>query len=266
MAAGTVAEDTSNSKLGAVKRLLIYLAALLTAFHLFATFLWIAPASVLRQVVPGDLLEQYMIPMFGQSWSVFAPEPINGDYYFDLRAVVSQDGQEITTEWIRVTDVEQDHAMYNLFPPRSANLGVGVASTLKNSWDGLPDPEKAVIELNYYEGDDFAQRLEDGVRGLEADASDIDEYLEAEHIATAYGTQVALAVWGDDVVRIQYQVARQNVVPFAQRNAPHAERPALQRVPTGWRGLIIEPAQDQDAFRDYFCNTDVLTCKASDDE
>src|SRR5690625_6020841 len=33
---------------------------------LFATFLWIAPSSALRDVVPGNALQSYMIPMFGQ--------------------------------------------------------------------------------------------------------------------------------------------------------------------------------------------------------
>ena len=88
---------------------ILYIAMALTGFHLFASFLWIAPSSTLREVIPGNLLSQYMIPMWGQSWSVFAPEPINGDYYFDVRAVVSTpDGGEETTDWVRATDVELD--------------------------------------------------------------------------------------------------------------------------------------------------------------
>ena len=95
----------------ALKRTIMVIAMALTGFHLFATFLWIAPSSALREVIPGDLLSKYMIPMWGQSWSVFAPEPINGDYYFDVRAVVSTpDGGEETTDWVRATDVELDHS------------------------------------------------------------------------------------------------------------------------------------------------------------
>lgn len=58
-----------------VKRVLMVVAMLLTAFHLLASFLWIAPSSTARQVIPGNLLSEYMIPLWGQSWSVFAPEP-----------------------------------------------------------------------------------------------------------------------------------------------------------------------------------------------
>lgn len=81
-------------------------AVLFTAWHVFAWFLWIAPVSPLREVVPGKLLTQYMIPFFGQSWSVFAPEPINGDNRMLVRAVVRENGADKTTEWVNVTDVE----------------------------------------------------------------------------------------------------------------------------------------------------------------
>src|SRR5690625_8051402 len=66
------AQPLPRRKLGAVKRTVTLAAVLFTAFHVFATFLWIAPSSALRDVVPGNALESYMIPMFGQSWSVFA--------------------------------------------------------------------------------------------------------------------------------------------------------------------------------------------------
>ena len=87
----TASPRTAKSKTNpVVKRTIMVIAMALTGFHLFASFLWIAPSSTLREVIPGNLLSQYMIPMWGQSWSVFAPEPINGDYYFDVRARHSQ--------------------------------------------------------------------------------------------------------------------------------------------------------------------------------
>src|SRR5690625_7741122 len=76
---GEAAQPVARRRLGAVKRTVTLVAVLFTAFHVFATFLWIAPSSPLRAVVPGNALQSYMIPMFGQSWSVFAPEPIRSE-------------------------------------------------------------------------------------------------------------------------------------------------------------------------------------------
>ncbi|WP_413333122.1 DUF5819 family protein [Brevibacterium sp. GP-SGM9] len=243
-----------------IKRTLMVIAMAITGFHLFASFLWIAPSSALREVIPGDLLSKYMIPMWGQSWSVFAPEPINGDYYFDVRAVISTGNGEEITEWVRATDVELDHSTYKLFPPRSAGLGVGVASDLKGEWEDLPDDQKAIVKLDYFKGDDSAERLKTKLDEYEDPKNTVSSYLDSEHTATAYATQVAKAIWGDDVQRVQYQAARQNVVPFSERNDKSAERPKIQPVPVGWRALVTEDQQSDEEFAKYFCASDEVRC------
>lgn len=245
-----------------VKRVLMVVAMLLTAFHLFASFLWIAPASALRQVIPGNLLSEYMIPLWGQSWSVFAPEPINGDYYFDVRAVVrAPDGKEEITQWVRASAVELDHSTYRPFPPRSAGLAIGVASDLKGSWEKLTDDHRAIVRLDYFKGDDSVQRLKSKMQEYGDPKGAIGGYIQSEHTATAYATQVAKAIWGDDVVRVQFQASRQNVVPFGQRNDPGAKRPEIQVVPTGWRGLTYEEHQSEEEFAKYFCASDKVRCE-----
>lgn len=256
--------DTTETKAAGrpvVKRVLMVVAMLLTAFHLLASFLWIAPSSTARQVIPGNLLSEYMIPLWGQSWSVFAPEPINGDYYFDVRAVVKTDGGgEEVTDWVRATDVELDHSTYRPFPPRSAGLGIGVASDIKGSWGDLPNDQKAIVKLDYFKGDDSVDRLTTKLKEYEDPDGAVGGYLESEHLATAYATQVAKAIWGEDVQRVQYQAARQNVVPFAQRNDDDAERPNIQPVPVGWRALVSEPNQSDEEFAKYFCASDEVRC------
>lgn len=237
------------------------MAALVTLFHLFATFLWVAPASNLRQLVPGNLLTQYMIPFWGQSWSVFAPEPINGDYYFDVRAVVADDDdEETTTEWIRATDVELSRATYHLFPPRSSGLGIEVASTLKGEWDALTADHRVVVGLDYFKGKNSVKRMTDKLAEYPSEDSNVEEYLAAERVATAYATQIARAVWGENVVRVQYQASRKNVIPYADRNNPFAERPAIQPVRTGWRALEVRDLQSAAHFADYFCSAPLEVC------
>lgn len=250
----------STAKNSFLKKVVIYAATLLAAVHIFFTFLWIAPNSALREIVPGELLTQYMRPMFNQSWSVFAPDPINADFHFDVRAVVATDAGEVTTEWVRATEVEQSRAMYALFPPRSSNLATGVASSLVRTWNNLNDESKAVVELNYFKGTDWQQRFNDDMSKNQSSKANTLAYVDAERVATAYATQVAKAVWGESVVRVQYRAARQNVVPFEERNNEKATRPPERPVPTGWRGLVIEEPQSTEQFAEYFCSAPVEVC------
>jgi len=237
--------------LSKVKRIVVLGAVLFTAFHVFATFLWIAPASALRDLIPGNALQSYMIPMFGQSWSVFAPEPINGDYRLQVRAVMTSDGETVETEWVDATAAELTKHMRNLFPPRAAMSANDVASRLKNAYDELTEEQQATVALGYYKGEDWRDRMEEDLRHYKDDEN-VTNYMQIERIATAYSTQVAYAMWGEDVTEVQFLASRQNVVPYAQRNNPDAERPAASTVPVGWRGLIEEPGQSRERFAEVF--------------
>lgn len=232
-------------------RVVVVLAALFTAWHIFATFLWIAPPSGLRQAVPGNLLQRYMIPLHGQSWSVFAPEPINGDHRLQVRAIVLENGKPRTTEWVDATRAELSLAHHNLLPPRAAIQSTELASSFKGAYDKLPAQSKKIAGLGYFNGDDWEARMGAELR-RNGTGSVTTKYITAEHKVTAYSTQVAHAVWGDDVQQVQFVVSRQNVIPFARRNDPNAKRPPVQVATTGWRGLVEEPGQDRDNFGKTF--------------
>jgi hypothetical protein len=234
-----------------LRRVTLIVLAAFTAWHIFATFLWIAPASGLRQLFPGDLLRSYMVPMFGQSWSVFAPAPINGDYRLRVRAVVIQDGDEKTSKWIDATKAELAMSTHHLFPPRAAILATELASRYKGAYDDLGNSHHRIASLSYYKGADWPDRLRGDLIKQGKDP-DLDEYLEVERRATAYATQVAYAVWPGEVVRVQYEVSRQNVVPFDRRNDPNAKRPKAKVIDTGWRGPVEEPGQSRSAFTETF--------------
>src|SRR5690606_34073985 len=169
-------------------------ACLATIWHIFASFLWIAPPSALREIPTQEVLSAYMLPMFGQSWSVFAPEPINGDYHFNVRAVIDTDGEEITTGWVSATDVELSTIQYNLFPPRAGIQSSEVASGQMNAYNKLNDEQQAVVALDFAEGDweDWMVRSFEKLEEGPSTAA----YMREEHLATAYATQVAYAIWG----------------------------------------------------------------------
>lgn len=230
-------------------------AVLFTLWHVFATFLWIAPVTPLRDAVRGDTLRNYMLPWYGQSWSVFAPEPINGDYYLSIRAIIlDENGEEQATEWVSATDVETSMAHHNLFPPRAAGLAIKQSSQLKDAWQKLTPEQQELAKLNYYKGDSWLGRLQVAMDEAadNTNKNDVVNYIVQERYTDAYATQVAKAVWGDKVVQVQYESSRQNIIPFDQRNNPDAERPAPTIVPLGWRGLITLDDQSTDDFAETF--------------
>lgn len=236
-------------------RIALAIVALVTAWHIFASFLWIGPPTPLRQVVPGTLLTQYMIPWLGQSWSVFAPEPINGDYDLKIRAVLAdKDGAEIATEWISAVDAEQKMLVHNLFPPRASALAVKQASALKGAWDALTPEQQKIAELNYFKGDDWLGRMQVAMNEANSQKNPmvVATYIVQERYTDAYAVQAARAVWGKSVVRVQYMTSRQNIIPFAERNNPNAKLPPLQFANMGWRGLIVMPGQSEEQFAEIF--------------
>ncbi|MFF1879522.1 DUF5819 family protein [Leifsonia sp. NPDC058230] len=238
-----------------VMRIVLGGAALVTAWHVLASFLWIGPITPLRELIPGNALSSYMLPWFGQSWSVFAPAPINGDYRFHVRAVLAdKSGNEIVTDWVAATDVELAMSHHTLFPARAANLGLKQASSLKAAWDALTPAQRKVAELNYFKGDDWLGRMQVALneenKNQNTDA--VVRYIVQERYSDAYAVQVARAIWGDSVIRVQYQASRQNIIPFEDRHTPGAQKPALQFAPIGWRGLIVMPGQSEQEFADVF--------------
>jgi hypothetical protein len=234
-----------------VVRTVALLCTILTAWHIFATFLWISPPTQIRALIPGNLLTAYMIPFYGQSWSVFAPEPINGDLILKVRAEVVKNGKSTRTEWVDATAAELSMSHHNLFPPRAANLGTQQAMEYKTAYEALTPAQQKIVGLGYYKGRDWEKRLSAAITGSAATPA-ATTYLEKERHTLAYATQVARAVWGNDVVHVQFQASRQNVIPFAERNNPKAKKPAPQIVSTGWRATYEFADQDAGEFADVF--------------
>lgn len=231
-------------------RLVALGAVLFTGWHVLASFLWIAPYSAnAREVVGNKALSSYMLPFFGQSWSVFAPEPINGDYHFNVRATLG-DGTE--TGWVSATDVELSMIQYTLTPPRAGIQSVELASAYKSAYDDLTDTQQAAVGGDYIV-DEWEVGLEAALANQEGDdVSASESYLAEEHRAVAYATQVAHAIWGDEVETVQFRVSRQNIIPFADRHDPDATRPEPTIVLPGKRGPVVEAGQNEAAFADVF--------------
>jgi hypothetical protein len=246
-----------------VVKIFAALAVVVTVWHVFASFLWIFPPSPLRQLAPTGALSSYMLPMFGQSWTVFAPEPINGDYHFNVRAViVGTGGEEVETKWVSANGAELSSVINNLFPPRAGIQAEELASDYMNAWRNLNGGQRDVVADDLL-GEEWRLMLTNDLEALSVDETStetdavqspvvVEKFLKVEGKAMAYATQVAKAMWGDDVIRVQFRVSRQNVVPFAERNDPGAERPEPSIVLPGWREPHVVEGQDEEAFARVF--------------
>lgn len=224
-----------------------------TAWHVLATFLWVAPPSGLRDVVPKKALSSYMTPLFGQSWSVFAPAPVNGDYTLRVRAVVR--GSSEATEWVDATAVEANMLTHHAFPPRAAILAGIQARDYKKTFDKLNADQQEAVAAGYFKGDDWLKRLDVGLTKAASSKSErlaANAHVDSEGATAAYATQVARAVWGNAVESVDFEVSRQNVVSFASRNDPKAQRPKAVRVNSGWRGVRTVSGQDDGRFAEVF--------------
>ncbi|MBT1547075.1 DUF5819 family protein [Curtobacterium aurantiacum] len=220
---------------------------MLTCWQVFASFLWIAPPTAIRQLVPGDLLERYMLPWFGQSWSVFAPDPINGDNEVLVRAQLRSD--DSPTSWVNVTDVEYELARHNPFPPKAATMGTHQAASTRDAWNALTEPQQQAA------GRDFTHRSGSLARTLEKAGGPEQAaraYVQQDEQIRAYATQAAYSIWGADVTAVQFRVQRHPIVPFADRNDPTAQRPGPIIVATGWRALSEPYERSDQGFRRTF--------------
>ncbi|MGI6879938.1 DUF5819 family protein [Microbacterium sp. gxy059] len=243
-----------------LRRIVLVVLSLLTAWHIFATFLWVAPDSHLRDIVPGEkTLSGYMLPMFGQGWSVFAPSPVNGDYRVEVRAAYEDEtGEVVETDWVDATAVERSRAHHHLAPSRSAKLSIVYGQRLYKAYGDLDDAQKEIVGYNYFK-DDWETRQRDALEGDDKEASG---YIRDERRVIAYATQVAYAVWGEqDFSRVQVRVSRQAIVPFDERDNPDYERkdPIVRDI--GWRAPVEREGQSRDDFASYFCSAPLEVCE-----
>ncbi len=164
--------------------------------------------------------------------------------------------REHVTQWIDATDAEYKLQYHKLLQPRAAALASEQASDYKSAWNDLNERQQEVVSWGYWKGKTpkgrFERALRDAAHGDEDAEKAAGRFISKHAFTLAYATQAARAVWGDDVVRVQFEVYRQNAVPFAERNDPAAQEPEKQYAPTGWRKPFVIAGQSQQAFTKVF--------------
>lgn len=230
------------------KGIAFFLVGLL-GIHFGVTFLFNAPDNPVKDAL-GDEVSGYIQPFFQQNWSLFAPNPINSEDELLVRAQVldPDSGETTTTDWVSATRLEWQLIENNPFPSRASRLSSNLHRRLDSAWRQLSTDQQSVLAEDFSYVTDWGQ-ITDRLAGQSGGTvtADVATMVRADRVATAYATQFATAHWGEDVQAVQYQLSRTPVPRWQERFAD-----APEAVPTirdfGWRPLVVNDGQDQDAF------------------
>ncbi|SDU81347.1 DUF5819 family protein [Jiangella alkaliphila] len=222
------------------------------ALHFVATFLWNAPSNPIKESV-GDQVSGYMRPFFQQNWSLFAPNPVNAEDELRVRAQVEdpQTGEVTTTEWEDPTRLEWTLITHDPAPSRASRLTSNLHRRVNTAWDALTDDQQAILGTDYQDMADWRPLADDLIASQGGETSNrVANIVRADRVTTGYATQFAKALWGEDVVAVQFQLVRTPVPRWDVRFDPPPENPQQTVREFGWRPALVDPNQDEAAFAD----------------
>jgi Family of unknown function (DUF5819) len=219
--------------------------ALVLSFHFAATALWVSPAAPLYHAL-APVLNPYMQPFFRQGWSIFAPNPIQGDSTLLLRArwTDRSTGGLRTSGWVDVTRREWSGILHNPLHPRSDLDTYGLYQILNEDRDNLTDNQASICERDYsHSGWDQLRADLSAQRG--ADRDWLESYVRHERVAAAFATQYAYAWWGPDVEAVQIRLMYTPVPGFEGRAGDAQPKSGFTY---GWRPTVVFDGQSQRYF------------------
>lgn len=226
-------------------RIAAIVCALFLLFHFTSTFLWETGKNQLRTPWVDSVLQSYMLPMFGQSWAVFAPNPISVDHSFEVRARLRDDAGNVqNTGWIKVTDQElQKYVHHHLIPSRINLQTPTMASDLFKSNEKLSKEGQKAIAENLLAGGygptdnnpSWLATEKQLLKDSNSSTAAINQSVRDQRIATGLATVIAQTTTDKEVVAVQFRAVKQGVVSFENRHNPNVKRPDPSYLVFGWR-------------------------------
>lgn len=234
-------------------RAALWLALLLVVAHSGAIALWVSPPNILKDRIGYQNLKSYVLPMFDQAWSVFAPEADNGYSLFEVRATLrSESGDESQTDWVKVTAREvAPQLRYHPFPSRTLLITDRLASDQLRLFNALSEAQKKVVHDS---GVQVATTVQTDLL-LDAATNDAEReaaltYSRTEVAVEAYLSGIAEAIWGDRATAIQY---RQNTVfvPTYQKSKGSRQVTGGYDFVSNFRPIAPLTSGERETFNDY---------------
>lgn len=247
------------SEPGSRARTALWLVLALVLLHASAVALWVGPENLLREKIGTDRLSSYILPMFDQNWSVFAPEADFGNDMLEIRATVTgPDGRDVRTDWVKVTAREIVPAVrYHPFPSRTTAITNRLATENVQVFGALGAKQQAVIAT----ADQHVSL--DGLRAqlLAAATSDTERtavtgYLKVETAVEYFLSGIANAIWGDKLVMFQFRRNRQLVTNYETSRGTRVTTGAYTFT-TNWRPVHALTAGDRAVYAAYVRKFDI---------
>ncbi|HIY67248.1 MAG TPA: hypothetical protein H9830_13345 [Candidatus Agrococcus pullicola] len=239
-------EQTTRSPLA---RIVTAIVLVLASVHMFFTGVVNVPYPDIKYgALPGEAADSYVNPLLTQNYRIFAPNPASEDRSLWVRAWVElDDGTRVETEWINATAVELAVPYRKIL---RKHLTINAAERYMAAYRGLNEEQREIISSSNFHREGDRERMEQ----LLTDAGPAAEYLRIDEYLTAFSTQVALALYGDEaeILGVQSRVVYNPVVRWNDRNDPNAEPPPSRRTHEGWREPIVNAGQDSEAFARSF--------------
>lgn len=213
------------------------------AAHVAATFLWVQPATPVRNALAGPLTS-YMTPMFQQNWSLFAPNPVQDQYLLEVRGVRADLS---TTPWLTPSADELAGLRRSVLPGRDVRLTAELSRSASQAVGALPDAARGYVGWSYHH--DAPTRLRDAMAATDGGTVTpaMRTALDYDEVLTAYATQYVLARAPQEVVAyVQYRIVRQTATGYYGEDRGTTTREVT--VASGRRPLTTVAGQDAAGF------------------
>ena len=236
-------------------RLLALLLVLVVGVHTALVATWAAPNNEIRQTIGAANLRSYILPVFEQNWSIFAPNPRRTAVAFEVRAMVEDPatGETVTTDWVDLVAAEDAMVRGNPFAPRMASSSRRVADRLHSAVRRLNDEQRGWIEANYVTTP--IEQLRDRLTAVEGDApanaAQVDNYMVANEAATSLATAFAEHYWEGEVIHVQYRSSTRPVPSYPNEDERTVDDTSRNEREYGWRAPIEIPEHELEVFGRY---------------
>jgi hypothetical protein len=243
-----VTDNESRSAFAAV-------ASTIVGLHMLAVTLAAVPTNPVSDAVDAQL--DYLRPFFGQSWRLFAPNPIDEDKTLLVQgAYLDEDGELQTTSWINWTRVEQDVIEHRLVGGRAGYISTKFYPSLDEEFQELENPEQKVLSARTSPLDPPSwSALRTYLARIGPDEDDLADYLRFDRAAARLASSVVKARTPYELTAVRYALREHGVVPYDARHFDEADRQEARPEATmrigGWRAPTYGPAAELDGVADF---------------
>lgn len=251
VAAAVSSSGTAVPSRGA--RLGVWVMLFVVAVHSAAIAFWVGPDNLIRRDLGFERLRSYVLPLFDQNWSVFAPEADFGNELFAIRATVrAGDGASVQTKWVPVTTAEIVPAVrHHPFPSRTVAITNRLASEHVKVWGPLSPSQQAAVGASA--ADTTLAGLRQKLAGLatsDGERAAASNYLKVETAIEYFLTGIARGIWGDQLV--SFQIFRsQLLVPNYESWKGARQIISGETFTSNWRPPVALSSEDLPVFRAY---------------